>query len=84
MENDQKPSERVVRAAYLERRFAQFNVELAPKLALWLSEYHKRFVVPLEERVELLEQPWYARLVNWVSARLPKRTPPSDLPEPPA
>ena len=65
-----KPQQRTVRAGQLERVLGAKDAEYGQKVALFLEEYHTRWVVPLEQRIAYLEQPLYKRALDRIAAAL--------------
>ena len=58
----QKPQQKTVRAGQLERVLGDVNADIGKKTGILLSEYHARFIAPLETRIAALEAPLYRRL----------------------
>ena len=69
----QRPGQGAVRISQLEKTLASFDREIGAKLTVVLTQFHTKYVRPLEERIAYLEAPphqkvWYqlGRLWAWV------------------
>lgn len=58
---NQRPSERVVRAAQLEHRLRAHDEEIALKTSTLLAIVYEKYIAPIEEQVAFLELPFYHR-----------------------
>lgn len=65
-----KPQRETARLSDLNRALNAINVDIGAKSAVLLMKFHEQWVAPLEERIAILEAPFWRR---WMIRRLLNR-----------